>query len=81
MGRLSEELVLSGTYYCMGTEYDPLLSVDSWILATAWEVLALCLAVWTIIKHLRGSQLRLRRSALGSCLTVLMKYHVFYFVG
>ena len=79
MGRPPEELVLSGTYYCIGKGYDSLLSIETWILVTVWEVLALCLTVWIAIIHFR--ERRQRGSAIWGCLAVLIKYHVFYFTG
>lgn len=50
-----------------------------WILSTIWEVFALCLAVWIVVKHLY----ELQRSPTGwvvrDCFTVLMRTHVVYF--
>jgi hypothetical protein len=79
MSRLSEELVLSGTYYCIGKGYNPLLTVETWILATVWEVLVLCLTIWIAVIHLR--ERRSKRSTIGNYLVVLAKYQVFYFAG
>jgi len=85
MGRILEEFVLSGTYQCV-TSYTaqadgPILLAISWILLTVWEVLAMCLAVWIVIKHFR----ELRRSStgwtIGDCFTVLMRTHVIYFIA
>lgn len=80
----TEELVLSGTYQCTyrnsGTGVQ-LLTAESWILVTVWELLALCLVVWIVIKHFRG----LRRPATGCAVrdyfTALIQTHVFYFVA
>jgi hypothetical protein len=48
-------------------------------MVTAWQILALCLALWKAVKHFR----ELRRAhtgwAVGDCFTVLIKTHVFYF--
>jgi hypothetical protein len=45
---------------------------------TVWEVLALCLAVWIVVKHFR----RLPTGwTIEDCFTVLIKAHVFYFVA
>jgi hypothetical protein len=63
MGRLlSEELVL---YHCQSivSEVIPLWA-DAYILVIVWEVLALCLTAWIVVKHLRG----LRRSPSGSAI-------------
>ncbi|KAG2146063.1 uncharacterized protein EDB93DRAFT_480572 [Suillus bovinus] len=79
----SEELVLSGTYQCSIVPAKDVVLLDSvgWILSIAWEVLALCLAIWTAVEHFR----ELRRHAAGGiledCFTVLMKTHVVYFAS
>ncbi|KAG1905218.1 uncharacterized protein F5891DRAFT_1183159 [Suillus fuscotomentosus] len=85
IGQIPEEAILSGTYAC---SYDvegnyQLLSVVTWIITAAWEVLALCLALWITAKQLRD----LRRletsigSTIGDCLTMLIKSHLLYFAG
>jgi len=76
----SEELVLSGTYECTAMGYD-LLSVVAYILMTLWEVLVLCLASWIAVKHFRELRQRPAGSAIGDCVTVLIKYHMFYFTA
>lgn len=79
----TEEFVLSGTYQCMG-EYgeDTLfLVIMTWILALAWEILALCLAVWIAVKHFRELRQLPARGIIGDCFTVLMKTHVSYFAS
>ncbi|KAG2368933.1 hypothetical protein BDR07DRAFT_922967 [Suillus spraguei] len=78
-----EELVLSGTYQC-STNYagDMLLLASlSWILATVWEVLALCLAVWIAVKHFRELRRHSAGGIIGDCFTVLMKTHMLYFAS
>jgi hypothetical protein len=54
---------------------------EKWVLGTAWEVLAVCLAAWIVVKTF----CELRRSSTGwtagGCLAVLMKTHVFYFAA
>ncbi|KAG1753393.1 hypothetical protein EDB19DRAFT_827369 [Suillus lakei] len=77
-----EEFVLSGTYECtVGDAGDSLLLFTiTWILATVWEVLVLCLAVWIALKHFR----ELRQHSAGiieDCFTVLMKTHLSYFAS
>jgi len=77
-----EVLVLSGTYECVVND-EHILVATTWILGTAWEVLALCLAVWIAVKHFRELR-QLRQSAgsfTGDCFTVLIKTHVFYFAA
>ncbi|KAG2342733.1 hypothetical protein BDR05DRAFT_948779 [Suillus weaverae] len=57
------------------------LNLKTWIPTFVWEVLALCLTIWSVIQHF----LELRRSPTGSttgdCLAVLIKSHVLYFVA
>jgi len=76
-----DEVILSGIYYCVAYGSDPLLRVDTWILNTVWEALALCLAIRIAVKHF----LELQRSSIGwgigDCFTVLMKTHVLYFAA
>lgn len=50
-----------------------------WILATVWEVLALCLAVWITVKHIRELRQRSTRGIIGDCFKVLIQSHVSYF--
>ncbi|KAG1798196.1 uncharacterized protein HD556DRAFT_226135 [Suillus plorans] len=79
-----EEFILSGTYLCH-IDYakdSPLLTSAAWILGTAWEVVALCLAVWIAVQHFR----ELRQHSAGGvvvrdCFTVLIKSHVVHFAS
>ncbi|KAG1775295.1 hypothetical protein EV702DRAFT_455966 [Suillus placidus] len=77
-----EELILSGTYVC-SINYGGTILLDSvtWILGTAWEAFALCLAVWIAVKHFR----ELRQHSAGGIIrdgfTVLIKSHVLYFAS
>jgi len=81
LDKIPEELVLSGTYQCADTFKGnaQLLITETWILVTVWEVLALSLAIWIVIRHLH----ELRRSSQGwtirDCFAVLIKTHVLYF--
>ncbi|KAG1774121.1 hypothetical protein EV702DRAFT_1270135 [Suillus placidus] len=63
------------TYHDSGADTQ-LLIAETWILVTVWELLALCLAVWIVIKHLR----ELRRPSTGwtvqDCFTVLNQTHL-----
>jgi VanZ family protein len=56
-----------------------LLNGITWILGSAWETLALSLAVWIAIKHFRELQRTSTGWAVGDCYTILMQTHVFYF--
>jgi hypothetical protein len=50
-----------------------------WILTTAWEILALCLAGWIAIHHFRDLQRHSAGGIIGDFVTVLMKTHAAYF--
>jgi hypothetical protein len=77
MGPMPEKFILSGIYLCGFSGYEPFLTAMTWILGTAWEVSALCLAV----KHFRDLRRGLTGSVISDCLTVLIKSHLFYFAG
>jgi hypothetical protein len=55
------------------------LGIMTWILALAWELLALCLAVWIAVKHFRELRQHSTRGIIGDCFAVLMKTHISYF--
>jgi hypothetical protein len=81
-----EEVILSGTYLCSinFAEDTILLGSITWILGTAWEVLALCLAIWIAVKHFR--ELRSHSAGgligvMGDCFRVMMKTHMLYFAS
>lgn len=78
-----EEAILSGTYQCIMNYTGDFLFLMSmtWILATVWEVLALCLALWITVKHFRELRKRSRKNMIGDCFRVLMKTHVSYFAS
>jgi hypothetical protein len=72
------EYVLSGTHICI--ENLPRNDIQmTWILGAAWEILALCLAVWIAVKHFRELQRASTGWEVGDCFMVLIKTHVFYF--
>jgi hypothetical protein len=80
---VGEVFVLSGIYCCVPEGGNRILTTDTWILTTLWEILALCLAIWVAIKHIR----ELRRSSTGlttmDSLTVLSRTQTqaFYFAA
>jgi len=78
---MSEEYILSGAHMCiMEFQGDVVLWTDlTWVLTTAWEILALCLAVWIAVKHFRELQGPSTRWTIRDTFTVLVKTHVFYF--
>ncbi|KAG1813071.1 hypothetical protein DFJ58DRAFT_740119 [Suillus subalutaceus] len=78
-----EELVLSGTYQCsvdLGDNTD-LSYFMYWTFITAWEVLALCLAIWIAVKHFRELQRPSTGWIVRDCFTALTKSHLVYFVS
>jgi hypothetical protein len=74
-------LILSGNYVCSPSfDGNGVLLVDiTWIIGIAWEVLALSLAVWVAVKHLRELRQSSSGGILEDCFTVLIKTHVVYF--
>jgi hypothetical protein len=80
IGRISEELVLSGTYMCaIDIGASELLITSIWILNMTWEVLALCLALWVSVKHFRQRSRSSAGRIVEDCFTVLIKTHILYF--
>ncbi|KAG1743999.1 uncharacterized protein EDB91DRAFT_1246883 [Suillus paluster] len=55
LGDRYKVLILSSTYQCIIAYETDTKTLDtiSWIFDSAWEVLALCLAVWIAVKHFR----------------------------
>ncbi|KAG1905018.1 uncharacterized protein F5891DRAFT_1275383 [Suillus fuscotomentosus] len=79
-----EEHILSGTYQCQTSNYTGdliLITSIAWILGTVWEVIALCLAVWIVVKHFRELRQHSTGGIMEDCFTVLMKTHVLYFAS
>ncbi|KAG1895674.1 uncharacterized protein F5891DRAFT_1194007 [Suillus fuscotomentosus] len=78
-----EELILSGTHQCQFDDTDnmALLASITWILGTAWEVIALCLAVWIAAKHIRELRQHSAGGIIEDCFMVLMKTHALYFAS
>ncbi|KAG1798109.1 uncharacterized protein HD556DRAFT_220581 [Suillus plorans] len=78
-----EEVIFSGSHQCWITFTGDFLLLNSvaWILATVWEVFALCLAVWIAVKHFRELRRHSAGGIMGHCFTVLMKTHVLYFAS
>jgi len=78
-----EPYILLGNHMCGYDGNNQLRKAITWILGTAWEVLALCLAVWNAVKHFR----EMRRfgpstgSAIRYCFTVLIESHMVYFAA
>lgn len=76
-------LILSGNYICSPSfDGNGVLLVDiTWIIGIAWEVLALSLAVWVAVKHVRELRQSSSGGILQDCFTVLIKTHVVYFAS
>jgi hypothetical protein len=83
MHTVGEELILSGNYQCT-IDYPegklPLYSIP-WILGVVWEVLALSLAIWIVIKHVRELRQHSPGGIIKDCFMVLMKTHTLYFAS
>ncbi|KAG1779120.1 hypothetical protein EV702DRAFT_1195636 [Suillus placidus] len=77
---LGEDLILPVTHQCLIGGNVP-LTAETWVLSTAWEVLTLCFALWSAVKHFRELQQPWTRWNMGDCFTVLIKTHVLYFVS
>jgi hypothetical protein len=79
---ITEEYVLSGAHQCNYNLQDNTIFLIqmTWIFATAWEVLTLCLAIWMAVKQIRERQRPSTGWVVGDCFTILMKTHVFYFL-
>ncbi|KIK46988.1 hypothetical protein CY34DRAFT_331777 [Suillus luteus UH-Slu-Lm8-n1] len=80
---VAEELILSGMHVC-GCDYGGsvrLLISMVWMLNTVWEVLALCLAAWIAIKHIRDLRRHGPSAGLATVRDVLIKSHVLYFAS
>ncbi|KAG2145395.1 uncharacterized protein EDB93DRAFT_1288651 [Suillus bovinus] len=77
---LGEDLILTGTQQCL-IGGNIRLTVEYWVLGTTWEVLALCFALWSAVKHFRELQRPWARWTIEDCFTVLIKTHMLYFVS
>lgn len=79
-----EELIISYTYRCdvvfEGGD-STLMYTVTWILITAWEVVAVCLTAWIAVKHFRELRRHSGRDIVEDGLAVLMKSHVAYFAS
>jgi len=78
---MAEELVISGIHMCADVVEGNAVFLTSmtWVLVSAWETLALSLAVWIAMNQFRELQRTSTGWALGDCFTILMQTHVFYF--
>ncbi|KAG0697071.1 hypothetical protein DFH29DRAFT_947993 [Suillus ampliporus] len=83
IGVLGEELVLSGHHMCSFIIDTDKMQLNNEILipTVIWEILALFLAAYIVIKHYRGLRQSSTGSTVGECFTVLIKSHALYFVA
>ncbi|KAG1795379.1 uncharacterized protein HD556DRAFT_1526737 [Suillus plorans] len=78
-----EKLILLGTCRCQINYAEDIILLNSitWILATVWEVLALCLAIWIAVEHFHELRQHSAGGIIEDCFTVLMKTHLVYFAS
>ncbi|KAG0694019.1 hypothetical protein DFH29DRAFT_1006706 [Suillus ampliporus] len=76
------ELVLSGIPQCsVSINADNIRLTDESLIPTAvWEILALFLAAWIVIKHFRELRQSPTGLTIGDCFMVLIRSHVLYFI-
>ncbi|KAG2060030.1 hypothetical protein BDR06DRAFT_1017493 [Suillus hirtellus] len=82
IGASGVENILSGHRRCsenMSAE-DIRLNAEITVPTTVWEILALCLAAWIVIKHFRELKKSQAGANIGECFMVLMRGHTLYFV-
>ncbi|OAX35324.1 hypothetical protein K503DRAFT_374120 [Rhizopogon vinicolor AM-OR11-026] len=76
-----EEYILSGTHLCGYNFADiAFLTLVSWILGIAWEVVVRCFAIRIGIKHFRELP-QPTGWAATDCFMILVRSHVFYFAS
>jgi len=75
----AEALILSGTFQCHYGD-DNFMTLN-WLLCTVWEILALCLAIWISVKHLREMSRPSIGWSVGGIFEVLISSHVHYFAA
>lgn len=77
------EIDLSGNKMCFNiNDTAGIRLIDKMFIPTlVWEVLALGLSVWIVIKHIRELRQSPTTSTIEDCFMVLLKSHVSYFVG
>ncbi|KAG1798890.1 uncharacterized protein HD556DRAFT_1439958 [Suillus plorans] len=81
LGVSAQEAVLSGYHICIDYNYVANLTFESLVSTAAWEILALFLALWIVIKHIRELRQLPTGLTIGDCFTMLIKSHTFYFLA
>ncbi|KAG2034005.1 hypothetical protein BDR03DRAFT_966291 [Suillus americanus] len=83
LGVSGQEAILSGYHTC-ATEvsmYQMNSNFESMISTAVWEILALFLAVWIVIKHSRELRQSPTGSTIGDYFRILIESHTFYFLA
>ncbi|KAG1735631.1 uncharacterized protein EDB91DRAFT_1348292 [Suillus paluster] len=84
IGASGVEAVLSGYHMCLSNIPDTEeinLSHEVFIPTTVWDMLALILAVWIVVKHVYELRQSSTRFTFADCFMVLIQSHVLYFVA
>ncbi|KAG2151203.1 uncharacterized protein EDB93DRAFT_302047 [Suillus bovinus] len=81
LGVSAQEAVLSGFHTCVDDNYIANLNFESLISTAAWEILAMFLTLWIVIKHIRELRQLPTGLTIGDCITMLIKSHTFYFLA
>jgi hypothetical protein len=83
IGISGEEFVVSGYHICLVQISTAKMNLNhEMVIPTAiWEILALFLAVWIVIKRFHEMRRSPTGSTIGDCFTMLIKSHVLYFLG
>ncbi|KAG1888841.1 hypothetical protein F4604DRAFT_1915901 [Suillus subluteus] len=83
LGVSAEEAVLSGYDICVTNmdSYMANLIYESMTPTAVWEILALFLAVWIVIKHFHELRRSPTGSTFGDCFRILIESHAFYFLA
>ncbi|KAG2357138.1 hypothetical protein BDR07DRAFT_393459 [Suillus spraguei] len=78
----AQEAVLSGFYTCITySETNLNLIYESLIPTSVWEILALFLTIWIVVKHFCELRQSPTGSSIGNCLKMLIESHTFYFLA
>lgn len=83
LGISAQEAILSGYHTCITVTDMDLMNLNrgTVISPIVWEVLAMFLTVWIVIKHFRELRKSPTGSTIGDCFMVLIKSHAIYFLA
>ncbi|KAG2357147.1 hypothetical protein BDR07DRAFT_1491075 [Suillus spraguei] len=83
LGISAQEAILSGYHTCITVTDTDLMNLNrgTVISPIVWEVLAMFLTVWIVIKHFRELRRSPTGSTIGDCFMVLIKSHAIYFLA